>query len=403
MVRVTARGAQRNGVSLLLWHASASGTAICLYTIEASPAIYHASANTFAGIMSSFQVQQQTDRVAAPGGSPQTNSFIRWTDPRENAFSVNVPQGWKTVGGLYRLSATDVRPSLQLVSPDHQLWVLFNDAKIGAFIQPSPALMRYGFREGSTYPLPDGSKMEVKKFYPGQQFAREYVAGAVKGQCSDPRVTSNNARQDLVPGFQAEFRAEGGPAANVQFTAGDVSFTCNMRGGGGNAAIPMKGNFVAATVSVSSGQSPLWYVYRLYGYLAPAERQPEAENVCQQVVKSFKYDPQWRAKQRQIDAATVQKDNQRSQQVRSQALAAIAADQRQTSEMISSSYTNRQKTYDEISRKRENAILGTVDVVDPNSHTQYKIDYNADYHWMSDQGYIAGTQTTIHQVRAGTR
>lgn len=395
MARVIARNAQRNGVTLLSWRISPSGTAIYVYGIEAAPNVYRASVDTFTGILGSFRIQGVATDVGstAKSASPQTYSFVRWTDPRENAFSINVPQGWNTVGGLYRLSATDVRPSLQLLSPDHQIWVFVNDASIGIFMQPSQMLMRSGFREGSMYPLPDGSKIAVRRYLPGQQFAQEYVESVMRRRCGDLRVLSSSSRPDLVSAYRAELISEGVPGGNPQVTAGDVSFTCSVRDKSSTPATPMRGYVAAGTVSLSVGQSPLWFAQRIYGYFAPAERQAEADAVCQQAAKSFQLNPQWRMKQREISAATVQQDNQRSQQIRSRAMAAIAQDQRQTSEMISSSYAYRQKTLNETSRREENVILGTVEVVDPNSGKQYKIAYNSDYHWMSDRGYIAGTQT----------
>jgi prophage DNA circulation protein len=74
-------------------------------------------------------------------------------------------------------------------------------------------------------------------------------------------------------------------------------------------------------------------------------------------------------------------------------LEAIAADQQKTSDMMMKSYQNQSKAYDEVARRRENAILGTVDVVDPSNGKQYKIDNYSDYHWMNNQGVIAGTKT----------
>ena len=55
----------------------------------------------------------------------------------------------------------------------------------------------------------------------------------------------------------------------AQIAAGDVSFTCNMNG---KAAV---GKFIAGTIVPSPGRSPLWFVYRIYGYLAPADRKAE--------------------------------------------------------------------------------------------------------------------------------
>jgi len=90
----------------------------------------------------------------------------------------------------------------------------------------------------------------------------------------------------------------------------------------------------------------------------------------------------------------VARDNARSQELRNQVLAAIAENQRQTSDLISSSYWAQQARYDEISRKRENGILGTVDVVNPTTGEQYKVQYNSEYYWINDPGYMAGSLTT---------
>jgi hypothetical protein len=70
-----------------------------------------------------------------------------------------------------------------------------------------------------------------------------------------------------------------------------------------------------------------------------------------------------------------------------------AQTQEAVSNIISDTYWSRQKTMDEISRRRENAILGTVDVVDPASGKQIKVDNSANYYWMDNRGMIAGTQT----------
>ena len=87
----------------------------------------------------------------------------------------------------------------------------------------------------------------------------------------------------------------------------------------------------------------------------------------------MRIDPQWQAQERQIAGAAVAADNARSQQIRQRAMQAIQEDQRQTSDIIMKGWEQRSQAYDEISRRRENAILGTVDVVDPESGQQYKM------------------------------
>jgi hypothetical protein len=72
---------------------------------------------------------------------------------------------------------------------------------------------------------------------------------------------------------------------------------------------------------------------------------------------------------------------------------AIAEDQRQTSDTIMKGWEQRQKVYDEIDRRPENAILGTLDVIDPQTGTQYKVSNYGDYHYMSNEGYIYSTNS----------
>ena len=91
--------------------------------------------------------------------------------------------------------------------------------------------------------------------------------------------------------------------------------------------------------------------------------------------------------------AAVAADNARSQQIRARAMQAIQEDQRQTSDIIMKGWEQRSQVYDEIARKRENAILGTLDVVDPQTGSRYKVSNYGDYHYMSNEGYIYSTNS----------
>ena len=54
-------------------------------------------------------------------GVPVTLAAVSWTqfeDPAEHAFSLQIPAGWKVVGGLYRFGPLDPRVMVDLVSPD---------------------------------------------------------------------------------------------------------------------------------------------------------------------------------------------------------------------------------------------------------------------------------------------
>jgi hypothetical protein len=389
VVRVTAKTAQQNAAAMLSWADGTAGTSVYLYCVEAPVDAYRNSADAFVRILKSFHVVQDPamKNAGASSGSPSGSalSFVNWNDPHEGAFRVAVPQGWQVIGGAYRLSATDVRYALTMASPDGQLRVTVGDSNIPVYTQPTPLLASAGLREGGYYTVGDGTRMEIRHYIAGQEYAYSYVEAFVRQQCGDLRVVSNNVRPDLAAIFTQFARKEG--ATTAELTAGDVSFTCMLNG---NA---VQGKYMAVTALLAPGQSPLWAVYRLYGYISTAARREDAVKVVTEAVQSWKFNPQWEAQQRATANAAVLQDNMRSQQIRSRALQAIAEDQRQTSEIITKGYEQRQKVYDEISRKRENAILGTLDVVDPQTGSRYKVSNFGDYHYLSTEGYIYSTNS----------
>jgi hypothetical protein len=387
-VRTIAKDAQRNAAALMTWSAGSKGTRIFFYCVEAPPDVYRSSTESFTGILQSFRILQDPSlqNSSAMASSAQAPlRFVTWTDPRENAYSMAVPQGWQVLGGSYRLSATDIRNGVVIISPDSRVRVIVGDSTLGGFTLPNQMLAMAGLREGAYQTLGDGTQLEIRRYLTGQQFARLYAQSFGQRQCSGLNITSNNQRPDLASSFMQSARSEG--MGRAQLTAGDVAITCNLNGS------QVSGFIAVATIMPFPGQASIWSVYRLYGYIAPPDRQKEAEAVYQQAVQTWRINPQWQAQEQQLANSAVQQDNARSQQIRARAMQAIQDDQRHISDTIMKGYEYRSHVNDEISRRQENAILGTLDVIDPQSGTRYKVSNYSDYHWMNNEGYMAGTNT----------
>jgi hypothetical protein len=383
VARLMAAGGGRGASAMLSWANGPSGASVYFYGIEAPAEVYRASTDSFVAILKSFHVVQDAsvkNAAQAASGAGGALSFVNWKDPHEGAFSTSVPQGWQVIGGAYRLSPVDVRYEVAMGSPDGEVRAAVGDASLGGFIQPTQMLAMAGLREGMNYQLGDGSQLNIRRWMTGQQFARGYVELVLSKWCTSPQISSNNVREDLAPVFNQAARAEG---FNVAVSAGDAAFTCNLNGR------TVQGKYVAGTIQVPG--SGIWFAYRLYGYLVVAGREKDAEKALAEAGQDWKFNPQWLAQQKNTADAAVMQDNIRSQQLRQRAQQAIAEDQRQTSDMIMKGWEQRNKVYDEIDRRRENAILGTVDVVDPESGKQYKISNYGDYHYMSNSGAIYST------------
>jgi hypothetical protein len=253
---------------------------------------------------------------------------------------------------------------------------------VGAFLQPTQALTAAGFGEGTYQTLGDGTKLEVLGYNSGKQFAQSYVRTLLSGQCSDPQVNSADAREDLASAFARSAAVEG--FTDALLTAGEVSFTCNVGGR------PLKGKYIAATIRMAPGASAMWFVYRLYGYVAFTGREQDGEKVLAQMIQSSKFNPEWEARQKDAAGNDARQENDSSRQIYESAQENVADDQRLTSEMIAHANEQLTNIADQIDRKREDSVVGRLDVVDPQTGTQYKVAGFEDYHYLNNDGYLYG-------------
>src|ERR1700731_1925959 len=65
-------------------------------------------------------------------------SWVPFDDPAERAFSMQVPQGWKVGGGLYRFGPPDPRGMIDVLSPDGKIDLRFGDSHVPPFAVPTP-------------------------------------------------------------------------------------------------------------------------------------------------------------------------------------------------------------------------------------------------------------------------
>ncbi len=122
----------------------------------------------------------------------------------------------------------------------------------------------------------------------------------------------------------------------------------------------------------------LWHVDYLTGYRAPREQAPLAQEVLRHMLATFRINPQWAAMQSRVSANTSR---------------IVSEAHNEISNIISSTYWNRQGVMDEISRRRSNATLGVVDVIDAATGEQFQVESSSNYYWIDHRGTIVGTET----------
>jgi hypothetical protein len=114
-------------------------------------------------------------------------SWVTMRDTREKAFSIQVPQGWKTYGGLFRFSTIDARMIVDMTSPDGLTNLRVGDSMVppyrvpGPFLLPGPGVAAYA--AGNVFATKYGQ-------------ARFYVPGAAidEKRCAGAKVSSRGRR-----------------------------------------------------------------------------------------------------------------------------------------------------------------------------------------------------------------
>jgi len=371
-VRMLGRSAGRVGLATLAWVPSPKGTAAWLYCSAAPEAAYNRQQEIFARILGSFRV------LGAKSGTANAQpavKWVRWEDPREKAFSLEFPEGWKIEGGMFRYAPVDTRGAWQAVSPDGAIRLWGGDQQLPTFTEPNQMLAMTGFREGSTYSPGYGVQMIVRRYLPGLAFVKDYVtSGAARLGCAELAFTGERNRTDFASAINAIYQQYPSAGVSLQMTAGDVNFTCRQE------SRAMSGYYFAGTqfTKVASMPGGLWRVEHLFGYLAPREKAAQAESVLQHAIASMQVNPQWAGMQSNVAANTSR---------------IVSRTQAEISNIIDSTYRNRQASLDEISRRRSNATLGVVDVVDPATGREFKVESSSNYYWIDHRGTIAGTET----------
>jgi hypothetical protein len=219
---------------------------------------------------------------AAPAGLGTAESEAGWTqflDPPEHAFTMQVPRGWKVVGGLYRFGPLDPRVMVDMISPDGKTNLRVGDANVPPFATLSQTMLSLGWREGRPY-SPNGVAQEVVANYrPGWVFADLYGQARFSRLCSNLKLK----QMDQAPPIHRD--------TGAQTTAGEVVYTCDGPGG------PMAAYVFAETQLTRMQSVGTWYITSLFSFVAPQDHAVQAMKTILHSVSNSEVSQEWEAMQ----------------------------------------------------------------------------------------------------------
>ena len=222
------------------------------------------------------------DAALLPSGqtSAQGAAGAHWEtvrDAREKAFSIQVPQGWKTYGGLFRFSSIDARMIVDMTSPDGLTNARIGDATVppyrvpGPFLRPGPGVAAYAS---------------------GHVFATKYGQARFASMCQGLQLTKSDA---LAPKYHPA-------AAGISHTtAGEAFFSCTRNGKPTTAYV-----YAETMLMGPGGPGSSWVVVALGSLIAPAEQAQGAGATLQHSGESLVMNPEWIAMQNQLNNRAIQ-------------------------------------------------------------------------------------------------
>ena len=222
-------------------------------------------------------------------------SWVTVRDRREQAFSIEVPKGWKVYGGMFRFSSVDARPFVDMTSPDGKSNIRVGDATIPGYSTPNPWL---------PHPAPN-----VAPYASGDVFAKKYGQARFSQLCQSLQVQQTHP---MTPKYHQPGQGL------IRVTGGEAIFACAEKGQA------MAGYVYAETMLVGSGgPNSQWYVVALGSFLSPVEQAQAAGEMLKHSGESLRLNPEWaRMEQQLVD--------QETQRLQNNARATMAATQAQT-------------------------------------------------------------------------
>ncbi len=292
-------------------------------------------------------------------------------EPREQAFSAQIPAGWSataavdrnTLGGkgVLRFSAKRDPQGLMSANMPSNTWNYMDG--MGALGGWS------GFFTGGYEALP---------YQSAAQYCAHRLVPELTRKLRGLRTERILERPDWAELGQIELLQAGYPGGSFDSSSALLEITYEENG------VRLRHKLRLAGMRMNGGAA-LWNVFNDIDYRAPEAEFAAWEPILSGILGDLNINPQWKLGEQQLSQnfiANSQADIARRTQQISQTLS-------ETSDLISSSYWNRQASYDRISEQRSNVMLGYQNMT-TDSGTEYKLPTGFDRYWVDGLGNFYG-------------
>ena len=298
--------------------------------------------------------------------------YTIFRDPNEHSYTIQVPAGWEVTGGLYRPRAIDARPWVKTTSPDKLISAFYGDPSIPPYTMPTATGTSLGFGVGTKY---NGGLIEP--YMPARRFVERYAKESLKRYIKDFKIVEEANHPDIARAVNGTVGATRSECASIKFTG-----TYNN--------IPAVGYYIAATKATVAYGSGMWWVNLIAGEVSAADRSNGGLSVLLTMLRSFQFDPAWKG-QSVKTAGDVSREYTAASHALSDSIVNRYWSQQAFNDSMNAAYWNRQAVQDHAADNFSNYIHGVENVRDPDTGTQYQVQYGPQYHYINPQGVIGGS------------
>lgn len=207
-------------------------------------------------------------------------TWVKFQDPHEHAFTVEIPQGWRVKGGLFRLGYSDFRIMVDLKSPDGKTNIRFGDVGVPTYSLPD----RNYTREGQPYDLGLQGQMVIARYRSGRDYATLYAQSRFRNFCQSvtPEPTDSSSPVADKGDHDSDL---------IQTSTGQVTYRCDTREG-------VRTAYVYCRTSLHRGY---WSVPWIVSFITPSDQVAAVRNIILRSTESVHLNPEWVQHQKELD------------------------------------------------------------------------------------------------------
>jgi len=297
---------------------------------------------------------------------PIAGQWTTFRDPEEQAFALEVPEGWQVQGGTGRRSSLQYRPWVQAAAPDANTIIALNDPGELSFAVPTQSLAMAGYYPGTVYTTP-GAQYTVASYLNGKQYAEWWGKRRLAAFCQNINAEGAAGLPELTAAANGAAQAGG-----MSFDAGMVTFSCTRNG------VPMRADALAVVRAAAGQLGALWWAEWVGGFVTPEPLAGVAAGTMRHMIQSTQVNPVWVAQQTGINFDVSNY---------------VARTNSAISNSIMQRWAERGAVMDRIMAEGSRARLGIDIYRNPATGTQYTVPNTYAYYWVNPSGTVAGTNT----------